>query len=47
MELRVPEKEGRVVANNDHWVALVPWWATWPFELLGDLGLVVFVVRLR
>ncbi|KAH8110056.1 galactose-1-phosphate uridylyltransferase, partial [Phellopilus nigrolimitatus] len=24
----------RVVAKNDDWVALVPWWATWPFEVL-------------
>lgn len=24
----------RVVASNDHWVALVPFWAVWPFELL-------------
>lgn len=24
----------RVVARNNHWVALVPFWATWPFELL-------------
>jgi len=24
----------RVVCRNDHWVALVPWWAVWPFEVL-------------
>ncbi|THV08086.1 galactose-1-phosphate uridyl transferase [Dendrothele bispora CBS 962.96] len=24
----------RVVVKNQHWVALVPWWATWPFEIL-------------
>lgn len=24
----------RVVARNDHFVALVPYWATWPFETL-------------
>lgn len=24
----------RVVVENDHWVALVPYWATWPFETL-------------
>jgi UDPglucose--hexose-1-phosphate uridylyltransferase len=24
----------RVVTANDHWVALVPFWAVWPFELL-------------
>ena len=23
----------RVVSKNDNWVALVPWWATWPFEV--------------
>ncbi len=29
------ELEGpRVVAHNDSWVALVPFWAVWPFELL-------------
>lgn len=24
----------RVVVANDHWLALVPFWATWPFELM-------------
>ena len=24
----------RVVESNSHWLALVPYWATWPFELL-------------
>jgi UDPglucose--hexose-1-phosphate uridylyltransferase len=24
----------RVVAANTHWVAVVPWWASWPFETL-------------
>ena len=24
----------RIVVANDHWVALVPYWATWPFELM-------------
>jgi UDPglucose--hexose-1-phosphate uridylyltransferase len=24
----------RVVCRNDHWVALVPFWAVWPFELM-------------
>ncbi|KAI0340718.1 galactose-1-phosphate uridylyltransferase [Trametopsis cervina] len=33
-ETRVREDEGRVVYKNDHWVALVPWWAIWPFEIL-------------
>jgi UDPglucose--hexose-1-phosphate uridylyltransferase len=27
-------REERVVALNDRWVALVPYWAVWPFELL-------------
>lgn len=24
----------RVVVANEHWVALVPYWATWPYELM-------------
>ncbi|GAA4393132.1 UDP-glucose--hexose-1-phosphate uridylyltransferase [Hymenobacter koreensis] len=28
------EKQERVVAQNAHWVALVPYWAVWPFETL-------------
>ncbi len=24
----------RVVADNEHWLAVVPYWAVWPFELL-------------
>jgi UDPglucose--hexose-1-phosphate uridylyltransferase len=24
----------RLVCGNDHWVALVPWWAVWPFEVM-------------
>lgn len=24
----------RTVEANDHWLALVPWWAAWPFETL-------------
>jgi UDPglucose--hexose-1-phosphate uridylyltransferase len=39
MELRVTDKESRLVVNNDHWVALVPWWATWPFEIMGEAKL--------
>ena len=33
-EVSVEHESGRVVARNDHWVALVPWWAIWPFEIL-------------
>ncbi len=28
------ELRERVLASNTHWVVLVPWWATWPFETL-------------
>jgi UDPglucose--hexose-1-phosphate uridylyltransferase len=24
----------RVVVENDHWLAVVPFWAVWPFEIL-------------
>lgn len=33
-ELGVSEDQGRVVVRNEHFVALVPWWAVWPFELV-------------
>jgi UDPglucose--hexose-1-phosphate uridylyltransferase len=33
-ELSVPEDEGRLVIKNEHFVALVPWWAYWPFEIM-------------
>jgi len=28
------QHQQRVVAQNEHWVALVPFWALWPFETL-------------
>jgi UDPglucose--hexose-1-phosphate uridylyltransferase len=28
------ERGERVVASNDDWIVLVPFWATWPFETL-------------
>lgn len=28
------EQGQRVVVSNDHWLAVVPYWAIWPFELL-------------
>jgi len=29
------ELEGpRTIETNDHWLAIVPWWAAWPFEVL-------------
>ncbi|KAF8444202.1 galactose-1-phosphate uridyl transferase [Terfezia claveryi] len=27
-------KQERTVFENAHWLAVVPWWATWPFEIL-------------
>lgn len=33
-ELGVPEDGRRIVVRNKHFVALVPWWAVWPFETL-------------
>jgi len=33
-EIGVAHETGRVVVKNDHFVALVPWWAIWPFEIL-------------
>jgi len=27
-------EEVRVVCRNERWVALVPWWAVWPFEVM-------------
>ena len=28
------ERENRVVESGEHWLAVVPFWAVWPFELL-------------
>lgn len=28
------ERGDRVVACNDEWAAIVPWWAVWPFETI-------------
>ena len=33
LEMELQERE-RVVVENETWVALVPFWAVWPFELL-------------
>lgn len=33
VELETAERE-RVVVENAHWLAVVPWWALWPFETL-------------
>lgn len=33
LERELAEEE-RLVCRNDHWVALVPWWAVWPFEVM-------------
>jgi UDPglucose--hexose-1-phosphate uridylyltransferase len=34
-ELKTASDEGRIVISNEHWLAIVPWWATWPFETMG------------
>ena len=34
------QDEGRVVISNQHWIALVPWWATWPFETLREYSFI-------
>ena len=28
------EKQVRIVVENEHWLAVVPYWAIWPFEIL-------------
>lgn len=28
------DKKERIIAENDHWLCLVPYWATWPFETM-------------
>jgi UDPglucose--hexose-1-phosphate uridylyltransferase len=33
LERELADKE-RLVCRNEHWVALVPFWAVWPFELM-------------
>jgi len=44
-ELSVPKSEGRIVVQNEHWMALVPWWATWPYEILRTSPSTHIVVR--
>ncbi|KAJ7184101.1 galactose-1-phosphate uridyl transferase, partial [Mycena filopes] len=34
VEIGFAGDQGRVVVKNEHWVAVVPWWATWPYEIL-------------
>ena len=33
LKLELEQRE-RVVAENDAWAAVVPFWAVWPFEVL-------------
>lgn len=34
-DLAMREADGpRVVVQSEHWLAVVPWWASWPFETL-------------
>jgi UDPglucose--hexose-1-phosphate uridylyltransferase len=32
--MREAASGARTVAQNAHWIAVVPWWAVWPFETL-------------
>lgn len=34
VERGAEHNESRIVVENEHFVALVPWWATWPFEAM-------------
>lgn len=34
----LPKDDGRVVVFDEYWAALVPFWATWPFEILRMSG---------
>ncbi|KAF9001990.1 HIT-like domain-containing protein [Cyathus striatus] len=34
LEMKEESSQSRIVSFNEHWVALVPWWAIWPFEIL-------------
>lgn len=46
VERGAEHNESRIVVENEHFVALVPWWATWPFEAMGafSLSLVLYCV---
>jgi UDPglucose--hexose-1-phosphate uridylyltransferase len=33
-ELAAAAEQGRIVFQNEHFAAIVPWWAVWPFEVL-------------
>jgi UDPglucose--hexose-1-phosphate uridylyltransferase len=33
-ELAIAAEQGRVVFQNAHFAAIVPWWAVWPFEVM-------------
>ena len=33
-ELAAASEQGRIVFQNAHFAAIVPWWAVWPFEVL-------------
>jgi UDPglucose--hexose-1-phosphate uridylyltransferase len=31
---REEREDVRIVESNERWIAIVPWWAAWPFEIL-------------
>jgi len=35
-EVNFSQGNSRVILKNEYWVALVPWWAIWPFEILRE-----------
>ena len=44
-ELAQSEDQGRTVVSNRDWIALVPWWATWPFEILRELYFIQTTIK--
>jgi UDPglucose--hexose-1-phosphate uridylyltransferase len=44
-ELAQPENQGRAVVSNQDWIALVPWWATWPFEILREFSFIQATIK--
>ena len=44
-ELARPEDQGRIVVSNQDWIAIVPWWATWPFEILREYSFIQATIK--
>lgn len=39
--------DSRVVFKNHDWVAVVPWWAVWPFEILRTCSITLIMSYLQ